>query len=613
MLRVAILAALTSFAAACAPYGFPAGSPPGNSAVLRSAPLGTARPGAVTPLNARDSAWIESTLSSLTLRQKIGQLIMPWVGGEYAAIGSPEFEEVRKWVTDDEVGGIVISIGEPLSYAVKLNELQSRARIPLLIASDFENGPGFRMAGIYALPSLLPQGGGTAFPPVMALGATRSPELAFQMGQVTGIEARAVGVHLVFGPVLDVNANPLNPVINTRSFGESPSLVSELAGEFIRGARSTGIMTTAKHYPGHGDTDTNSHLDLPTIKASRAHLDSVDLPPFRSAVSLGIDAIMTAHIAEVGTEGSGAAPATLSPLFMNDILRGEMGFRGLLVTDAMTMGGIAKRYGATEPLILAIEAGNDVLLMPSSVPLAIETVLDAVKSGRLPEPRIDGSVRRLLTAKARAGLIDGRMVRVTAVDSIVNVPAHQKVADEVARRSITLGLDRQGLVPIPTAGKQRILSVTFASPSDLIAGTTFDPTLRKAVPGVRSVRVDSRTSAAELAKLRAAADSFDLVVVSVYVSPVEYLGSIAADTSFAALINGLATQGKQVIFIACGSPYLVSAFPAVSTYLFAWGGAPISQRSAAAALLGRTAITGKLPVSIPPLLKFGDGIERNLK
>ncbi|MBA3645412.1 MAG: hypothetical protein H0W63_04480 [Gemmatimonadaceae bacterium] len=611
--RASAITFVAALACACSPVNrltVAAARPPvyGNNS-----PLGSARPGAKMALSPRGSDWVDRTLASLTLRQKVGQLIMPWVGGEYAAVGSPEFEQVRKWVTDDEVGGVVISIGEPLSYAVKLNELQSHARIPLLVASDFENGPGFRMSGIYALPSLLPQGGGTAFPPVMAVGAARSPELAFQMGQITGTEARAVGVHLVFGPVLDVNANPLNPVINTRSFGESASLVSELADEFIKGARSTGVMTTAKHYPGHGDTDVNSHLALPTIRASRAHLDSVDLPPFRSAVTNGIDAIMTAHIAEVGTEGSDAAPATLSPLFMNDILRGEMGFRGLLITDAMTMGGIAKRYGATEPLIRAIEAGNDILLMPRSVPLAIETVLEAVKSGRLSESRIDASVRRLLTVKARAGLIDGRMVSVAAVDSIVNVPAHQKVADEVAARSITLGLDRQSLIPVSSGGKQRILSLTFALPTDLTAGTTFDPILENAFPGLRSMRVDSRTSSTELDKLRVAADSFDLVLVSVYVSPVEYVGSIAADTSFAAVINGLAAQAKPVIFIAFGSPYLVSAFPSVSTYLFAWGGAPVSQRAGAAALLGRTAIAGKLPVSIPPLLKFGDGLVRAVR
>src|SRR3954464_15245226 len=249
--------------------------------------LGHADPGATAPISAADRKWIDRTLSSLTLRQKIGQLMMPWVGGDYAAIGSPEFEQVRKWVQDDEVGGLVLSIGMPLSYAAKLNELQTRARVPLLIASDMENGPGMRLGNIYALPSMLPQGGGTVFPPVMALGATRSEDLAFKLGQVLGSEARAIGVHMVFGPVLDVNSNPLNPIINTRSFGEDPALVSRLRRAYIRGARDGGLLATAKRFPGHGDAATDSHLGLPAIAGNRARLDSVELAPFRAAVGEG--------------------------------------------------------------------------------------------------------------------------------------------------------------------------------------------------------------------------------------------------------------------------------------------------------------------------------------
>src|SRR5512132_956762 len=389
--------------------------------------LGPATPGAGTKLSDADQRWIDRKLASLTLREKIGQLIMPWVGGDYAAVGSAEFEQVRKWVQEDGVGGLVLSIGLPLSYAAKLNELQVRARVPLLIASDMENGPGMRLGNIYAFPSMLPQGGGTVFPPVMALGATGSDDLAYKLGQVLGTEARAIGVHMVFGPVLDVNSNPLNPIINTRSFGENPELVSRLAKAYIRGARSTGLMSTGKHFPGHGDTDVDSHLELPTIRADRAHLDSVDLPPFRAAVAEGIDAIMTAHIAVVGVDGDTAGPATLSRGFMTGILRDEMHFGGVLFTDAMTMGGVARRYGATEPLIMALEAGADVLLMPRSVPDAIATVVGAVQSGRLSASRLDASVRRVLTAKARAGLRTGRLVDLNAVDRIVDIPEHTSI------------------------------------------------------------------------------------------------------------------------------------------------------------------------------------------
>jgi beta-N-acetylhexosaminidase len=579
---------------------------PGPSGAL----LGASYPGAFASLSSRDAKWVDSTLASLTLREKVAQLIMPWVGGEYAAVGSPEFEQVRHWVEDDGVGSLVLSIGEPLSYAAKLNELQSRARVPLLIASDMENGPGMRLAGIYALPSLLPQGGGTQFPPVMALGATRSEELSFQLGQVLGKEARAIGVHLNFGPVLDVNANPLNPVINTRSFGQDPALVEKLTSAYIRGARSAGLMTTGKHFPGHGDTDTDSHLELPIIYANRAHLDSVDFPPFRAAVAAGVDAIMTAHIAVVGVEGRDAGPATLSHLFMSDVLRGEMRFSGLLFTDAMTMGGVAKRYGSSEPLIKAIEAGADILLMPRDVDSAIVTVMDAVSSGRLTQARIDESVRRLLDAKARAGLPRGRLVDISAVDRIVNVPENARVAETVAVRSITLAVDRAGLVPLPANDARKVLSITYAEPADLIAGRIFDAAMGRALPHIQTVRVDTRTSPGEYAALRGRADSADLVVVSAYVSPTAFRGSIAADAALSAMIDSLATQNKAVVVISFGTPYLLSAFPSVSSYLLAWGGAPVSQRAAARALLGEAAISGRLPISIPPSLKFGDGIDR---
>src|SRR5688500_1603556 len=329
-LLAAILPAL-----ACAPPSQP-GLPvfPGIDASARRL-LGPSTAGTPAGLSSADQRWIESTLRSLTLREKVGQLVMPWVGGDYAAVGSAEFEEVRKWIEQDKVGGLVLSIGLPLSYAAKLNEFQMRSKLPLLIASDMENGPGMRLGGIYALPSLLPQGGGTVFPPVMSLGATRSEDLAHGLGQVLGTEARAIGVHMVFGPVLDVNSNPLNPIINTRSFGENPTLVSGMAQAYIRGAQSKGLQTTLKHFPGHGDTDVDSHIDLPIVRATRARMDSIDLPPFRAAIAGGADAVMTGHIAAIGIGGDSAAPATLSKGFMTGILRNEMSFRGLLFTDAM--------------------------------------------------------------------------------------------------------------------------------------------------------------------------------------------------------------------------------------------------------------------------------------
>lgn len=556
-----------------------------------------------------DSAWVDRTLASLTLREKVAQMVMPWVGGDYTATDSREFERLLDWVEREKVGGLVLSVGMPHSYAAKLNELQRRAPLPLLVTSDMENGPGMRMGGIYSFPHLLAQGGGTTFPPVMALGAAGSDSLAYALARVLAAEARAVGVHVTFGPVLDVNSNPVNPIINTRSFGEDPALVSRLGRAYIRGAREGGLMTTGKHFPGHGDTEVDSHIDLPTIRADRDRLDHVELPPFRAAVEEGIDGIMTAHIAVVGVEGDTAPPATLSPYFMTEVLRGEMGFRGILYTDAMTMGGVAKRYGATEPLVLAVEAGADVILMPRDVRQAIETVVAAVESGRVSEARIDASVRRILEAKARVGLPERREVELEAVDEVVGSRAHTELAALVAERSLTLARDRGSLVPL-AAGAHRILSVTYAAPTDPVAGRVFTAELARGGREVASVRVDDRTTPAELAALRARADSADLVVVSAYVSPVEYGGSVAADGGFPAFVEGLASEGKPVVAVSFGNPYLLSFFPSVPSYLLAWGGAEVSQRAAARALLGEAPITGTLPVSLPPHHAAGEGVRR---
>src|SRR5688572_27366539 len=548
---------------ACAPPT--SASRPGDSDASRLRLTGKGNPGASTRLSPQDSSWVEATLASLTTRERVAQLIMPWVPGEYAAVGSPEYEQVRAWVEDDKVGGLILSIGLPHSYAAKLNHMQRLARVPLLITSDMENGTGMRLGGSYALPSMLPQGGGTVFPPVMALGATRSEDLAYKLGQVLGAEARAVGVHMSFGPVLDVNANPLNPIINTRSFGEDPALVSKLAAAYIRGARENGLMTTGKHFPGHGDTETDSHLMLPAIRADRAHLDRVDLPPFRTAVGNGIDAIMTAHIAVTGVLGDSAPPATLSRYFMTDLLRKDMGFTGLLVTDAMTMGGVANRYGGTEPLVLAIEAGADILLMPRNVREAINTVTAAVESGRITQARIDESVRRVLRAKAQAGLRTGRLVDLNAIDTVVNIPSRSGAAREVAEKSITLARDERTLVPLSRSGK-RILSITYSDNADLVAGRVFNQELRRGGFTVDAVSVDARTTAEELKQLRSQADSADVVVASAYVFPRDGRGSIAAEGGFPALIEDMSKAGKNLVALSFGSPYLVSAFPSVPAY-----------------------------------------------
>ena len=579
-------------------------------------PLPRAAPAPQAPslsreLSAAQRAWVERTLASLSLREKVGQLMMPWVSADYTAVHSADFERLRRWVVEDKVGGVVMSVGMPHSYAAKLNALQQLAELPLLVTSDMENGPGMRMAGIYSFPHLLAQGGGTAFPPVMALGATRSDSLAYALGQVLGREARAVGVQMTFGPVLDVNSNPLNPIINTRSFGEDPELVGRLATAYIRGARDAGLMTTGKHFPGHGDTDVDSHLDLPRISASRQRLDAVELRPFRTAIDAGVDAIMTAHVAVVGIEGPDAPPATMSPFFGTRLLREELGFRGLLFTDALDMGGVTRRYGRAEAAVRALQAGADVLLMPPDLRGAIEAVLAALQEGRVEEARIDASVRRILEAKARAGLHESRLVSLEAIPQVVATREHSEIARTVAERALVLARDQQHAVPL-AAGARRVLSVTYADAADPIAGRAFERELQAAdtARSVVSARVDERSTPEEYAALQARVDSADVVLVGVYVTPREFRGTVGAAGGFTAWLRHLAASGKPVVVTSFGNPYLLSGFPAVPAYLLAWGGQEVAQQAAARALLGRAPITGTLPISLPPHHRFGEGLQR---
>lgn len=323
----------------------------------------------------------------------------------------------------------------------------------------------------------------------------------------------------------------------------------------------------------------------------------------------GIDAIMTAHIAVTGVLGDSAPPATLSPYFMTDVLRKEMGFGGLLVTDAMTMGGVANRYGATEPLILALLAGADILLMPHGVTEAIDAVTGAIQSGRLAQARIDESVRRVLRMKAQAGLRSGRLVDLDAIDTIVNTPARSAVATEVAEKSITLARDDRSLVPLARTAR-RLLAITYADGSDLVAGRIFNQEIARGGFDVSTARVDARTTPAEFEALRARADSADIIIASAYVFPRDGRGSIGAEGGFPALVEQLAAAKKNLVAISFGSPYLVSAFPSVPVYLLAWGGAPVSQRAAVSALLGEIPIGGRLPVSIPPWFRTGGGLDR---
>jgi beta-N-acetylhexosaminidase len=606
----AALLPLLALAASCAPAAQPGASadpdrPPASSSSA-AAPAGRA-----TELDAEARAWVERTLASLSLREKAGQLVFPWTGGEYVAADSPEMDRLLEWVEREGIGGIVISIGLPHSYAAKLNRIQRRAKVPLLVTTDMESGPGMRLGGGYTLPHLLPLGGGTSFPPVMALGAIGDEALAYEVGRATAREARAVGVHLNFAPVLDVNSNPLNPIINTRSFGEDPREVARLATAFMRGEQAEGLLAAGKHFPGHGDTESDTHIGVAAIRADRARLDAVELVPFRAAVEAGVDGMMAAHISVTGVEGPDAPPTSLSRRFVTDVLRGEMGFDGLVISDAMDMGAVVRRYGRTESLLMALEAGVDLLLQPLDAREAVDAVVEGVRAGRITEARLDASVRRILESKARAGLHRGREVSLEAVDDVVGRRAHRQLAETVAERSITLARDDRNLVPI--APGTRILSVTYADGLDLTAGRWFGRELERLGFTAGSFRVDPNTPPETYARILALADSADVVIASAYVQPREHAGTVGTAGGFPQLVTTLAARGKPVVAVSFGSPYVISFYPTAPAYLLAWGGAEVSQRAAARALAGSAAIGGRLPVTIPPALPRGTGLTREVR
>lgn len=555
-----------------------------------------------------DEAWVERTLTGLTLRQKVGQLIMPWVLGDFAPEGSPSHDRILEYIEDQGIGGVIMSVGSPTEVAAKLNDFQAHSDIPLLVAADLETGAGFRMRGAVQMPGTIELGGATDFPSLMAVGATADPQLAYEMGRITAREARGVGIHIPFAPVLDVNNNPDNPIINVRSFGENPEDVAELGAAFVRGVQEHGAIATGKHFPGHGDTETDSHLGLPVIPHSRARMDSVEIFPFRHAIEAGMGAVMTAHISVPSLDGGVGDPATLSSAVLTDLLRDEMEFDGLLFTDAMDMSAISRGFGAEEASVRAIEAGADVILMPPSVERAVEGIAAAVESGRIEASRIDASVRRILETKKQMGLDRDRAVQIDQIGQVVGIPAHTQVAAEIAERSITLLHNGGNLLPLLGTRSARVMSVSFRRTSDVLAGRYFNTRLRQTYPRLTTAGLDVNSGPALYEDLLRQARQQALVILSTYVTAFSQSGSLALPEEVVDFAGQLTEIGVPHIVVSFGNPYLITELPDVRAYMLAWSGSEVSQTAAAQALFGEIEISGRVPTRIPPLYEIGDGI-----
>jgi beta-N-acetylhexosaminidase len=554
------------------------------------------------------SRWTDSVLASLTLREKAAQIVWPSVYGDYVSGDSPQWRRLTDYIQKEKVGGFTISVGSPTELAAKLNALQSMSKVPLLFGADLEAGAGFRARGGYFVPNAIDLGGAIVFPPEMAVGATRDTALAYEQGRLTAIEGRALGIHIAYAPVLDVNNNPDNPVINTRSFGEDPELDARLGVAFIHGVQDHGMIATGKHFPGHGDTGVNSHLALPVVTVSRSRLDTVELVPFRAAVNGGVGAIMSFHGAMPALDSSNV-PGTLSPKVLTGLLRGELGFKGMIISDAMDMRGVLDQFGAEEAVKRALSAGIDVLIQPLDVSQAIDAVVAGVREGRYTEARLDSSVRRVVEMKHQLGLAQRKLVDLNALRFLVGDSSNLQIARRVAEKSITLVKDSLRQVPV-VAGTAKVLSITLARRADLAAGNAFNAELRGGLPNLRTEFMATEDATLNFPRLIAAADSADVTIVGSYVGQNWDAVSASAPQAFATFVQTLMQRGRRPIVVAFGNPYLLQQLPWVGTYLVAWGGFPVSQTAAARALLGTSAISGHLPITIPPYASRGTGIER---
>jgi beta-N-acetylhexosaminidase len=596
------------------------------AAVLAVSLRAQAPPGAGSwRLEADDERWVAATLKKMTLDDKVGQLLVSSFGSEYMSTDSREFDALVKAIHDYRIGGFhvfggaepapdvlldpnygTVTLGQPLAAASLLNRLQAIAPYPLLNSADFETGAGFRLEGA------------TAFPRNMAFGAAGEERLAFEAGRITAVESRAIGVQVNFAPVVDVNNNPRNPVINTRSYGEDPAAVGRLGAAYVRGLQASGMIATLKHFPGHGDTDVDSHLGLPIIKDPREMLEQTEFPPFKAGIAAGAGAVMTAHIEMPALDPSPNTPTTLSQPIVTGVLRREMGFEGIIYTDSMGMAGVTALYKPGDAAVRAIKAGNDIVLHSPDDGAAFAGIRAAVESGEIPAAQIEKSVERILRAKARAGLNRVRAVNLDALANIVGGRAHQAVADEVSQKSITLVKDERNQVPLKLARDAQVLYLSIldspggwriAAPS-----RAFIPELKRRWKGVTSVELSERSTANELELVRAMAPRYDAVIAAVFVRAASGSGRMDLPANMQAVLRAIARQTEQsrkpFVTVLFGNPYTATFLQDVPAMLLTYDFYDRAERSAVRALAGEAPITGKLPIGLPGLAARGAGLTR---
>jgi len=573
----------------------------------------------------RGDKWAEKTLHKLTLQEKIGQVFMVWCRAGFLNVESPEYLQLRDTMKKYHVGSFAMTVHVdgpfllrtgPYEAAELLNRLQHDSKLPLLFAADFERGVSMRLTGT------------TNFPHAMAFGADGSLADAENFGRITGEEARAIGVHWNFFPDADVNSNPANPIINTRSFGEDPKEVGDLVAAYIKGAHEAGMLTTVKHFPGHGDTATDSHLGVASVNGDLAHLQSIELPPFREAIAAGVDSVMVAHVTVPALDPDPNHVATISPAVVTDLLEKQLGFKGIVVTDALDMAGLTHLFqnDIGRAAVEAFKAGNDLLLIPADLPASYSAMLKAVQSGEISRQRLDRSVLKILKTKGALGLNEKRTVDLNRLATVIGKPENATFGQEVAASAITLVRDNGQVLPLKSEGtspsglpymtreetRNDTVAVIFSEDVRLEAGRAFGRELRARIPDANVIYVDPRIAAGMSDEVLNAVAQAKKVIAAVYVIPTA--GKIGnsmnmADATGTLLQQVLDRAGQKTAVLAMGNPYLASDFPKIETYLCTFSNASVSEVAAVKALFGEIPIRGHLPVSIPNVAARGSGID----
>ncbi|MEJ7847062.1 MAG: glycoside hydrolase family 3 N-terminal domain-containing protein [Pyrinomonadaceae bacterium] len=573
-------------------------------------------------LEPSEKAWkfADKQMKKMTAEQKVGQLVHIGINARFANQDSDFFKRLKRDVEENRIGGVIF-FGAPIyETTILANRMQEMSEIPLLMSLDAETGIGMRFADA------------TNFPWAMAVAATGEPEYARKIGVVTGREARAIGIRHIYAPVLDVNNNAANPVINVRSFGEDPADVARFSVAFIEGLQSTGTLATAKHFPGHGDTNVDSHRGLPIIDHSRESLEKTELVPFRKAVDAGLGSVMIAHIglpqidgevikplkesiqgdAEEGAEivtQTATIPATLSAKVQTDLLRKEMGFKGLIVSDAMSMSGLTLYFTQEEAGVRAFLAGTDILEKPGDVNAMLRGLRDAVKSGRISEEKLNESVRRQLAWKYELGLFKQKITPIDQIDKIVSNSETGALAEEVASKAITLVRNDAGLIPLKRDAKIVVLGISNGFDGPLTMGTLVS-TLRSGGVQFTSAYLQENSTAEQIAAARKAVSEADIVIAGLYGRVRSGAkNSVGLPEQGTAILKEMLAADKKVIGLSFGNPYILSSFPELKTYVVAYGDMSSLQRATVRAVLGAQDITGKLPISLPGLYPRGTGIQ----